>query len=38
LPFKFNLHRYNMVVHKLIEMINTAIDEIPKNGGQPWGI
>lgn len=28
----------NAVVHKLIDMINTAIDEIPKNGGLPWGI
>jgi len=27
----------NKVVHKLIEMLNTAIDEIPK-GGTPWGI
>ena len=28
----------NKVVHKLIEMINTAIDEITAQGGQPWGI
>lgn len=28
----------NPVVHKLIQMINDAVDEIPANGGQPWGV